>query len=207
MARSKSRGREATPAAPARRISIPWLAVGLTLALLVTAAFAADPIRDAVTGGSVDEMRLTAPASYFWMAPISTSFDTLTLLSIGQHVAVILWAIGLFALVRVRRARHRPSTIRAEVIAAGLLVLGIFFVYAAALLMPRPMAQLASSDSNVLVTDFHAHTKYSHDGRPDWTEDDVRNWYSGAGFNAAYITDHQTYEGAERGIASNSGQA
>lgn len=207
MASSKSRGREATPAAPVRRIPIPWLAIGLTLALLITAAFATDPIRDAVTGGSVDEMRLTAPASYLLIAPLSTSFDTLTLLSVGQHIAVILWAIGLFALVRAYRARRRPSSIRAEIIAAGLLLLGVFVVYAAALLMPRPMAQLASSDSNVLVTDFHAHTKYSHDGRPDWTEDDVRNWYSGAGFNAAFITDHRTYEGAERGIASNSGQA
>lgn len=169
--------------------------------------FGADPIRDAVTGGPVDEMRLTAPASYFFIAPLSTTFDTLTLLSVGQHIAVILWAIGLFVLVRVLRARRRPSSIRAEGVAAGLFLVGLFVVYAAALMMPRPMAQLASSDSNVLVVDFHSHTKYSHDGRPDWTEDDVRSWYNGAGFDAAYITDHLTYEGAERGIASNAGQA
>jgi hypothetical protein len=87
------------------------------------------------------------------------------------------------------------------------MLLGIFVVYAAATLLPRPMAQVTVSDSEVMIVDFHAHTKYSHDGRFDWDEDDVRSWYRGAGFNAAYVTDHRTYEGAERAIASNAGQA
>jgi predicted metal-dependent phosphoesterase TrpH len=210
LARSKSRGRAAAPdVAPdvARRLSIPWLAVALTLVLLVTAALAVNPIRDVVTHGPVDEMRLTAPVSYFVVAPLSTSFDTLTLLTVGQHIALILWAMLIFAGVRVWLAYRRPTRARNEVAAAGLLLLGIFATYAAALLLPRPMARLTSSDSNVLVVDFHSHTEYSHDGRPDWTEDDVRAWYGGAGFNAAYVTDHRTFEGAERAIASNSGQA
>jgi hypothetical protein len=69
------------------------------------------------------------------------------------------------------------------------------------------MASLVLSDATVLSLDFHAHTKYSHDGRPGWSEDDVRQWHRGAGYDAAYITDHATFEGAERGIASNAGQA
>src|SRR5262249_32594098 len=69
------------------------------------------------------------------------------------------------------------------------------------------MAQLAVTDLGVLAVDFHAHTKYSHDGRAGWTEDDVRNWFHGAGFDVVYVTDHRTYEGAERGIASNPGLA
>src|SRR5262249_46095226 len=36
-----------------------------------------------------------------------------------------------------------------------------------------------------------------------WDEDAVRAWYRGAGFDVAYITDHRTFEGAERGIAAN----
>jgi hypothetical protein len=207
LARSRSRDRDATAAAVARRLPIPWFYVGLTLALLITAAFAVAPIRDAASYAPVDEMRLSAPAAYFLIAPLSSSFDTLTLLSIGQHIGLLLWVIGLFALVRVLRARRGGTTVGREVKAAGLLLLGIFVVYAGATLLPRPMAQLTSSDSEVIVVDFHSHTKYSHDGRFDWGEDDVRSWYRGAGFNAAYITDHRTYEGAERGIASNAGQA
>ena len=69
------------------------------------------------------------------------------------------------------------------------------------------MAQLADRDATVVVVDFHSHTKYSHDGRPGWTEEDVRNWHRAAGYDVAYITDHATFEGAERGIASNPGLA
>lgn len=207
LARSRSRGRDASPAVAARRFSIPWLSVAITLALLITAAFAADPIRDAVTGGTVDEVRLSAPASYLVIEPLSSIFDTITLLGVGSHIALVLWALGVFALLRALLARRRETTVGRELKAAGLMLLGIFVVYAAALMLPRPMAQLSTSDSEVMVVDFHSHTKYSHDGRFDWTEDDVRSWYRGAGFNAAYITDHRTYEGAERGIASNAGQA
>jgi hypothetical protein len=207
LARSKSRGRDGPARPVARRLSVPWVYVGLTLVLLITAAFAVDPIRDAVTFAPVDEMRLSAPASYFLIAPLSTTLDTITLLAVGQHIALLLWVIGTFVAVRVFLARGRPASVRGEVKAAGFMLLGIFVVYAAAALLPRPMAQLASSDSEVIIVDFHSHTKYSHDGRFDWDEDDVRSWYRGAGFNAAYITDHRTYEGAERGIASNAGQA
>jgi hypothetical protein len=69
------------------------------------------------------------------------------------------------------------------------------------------MAGIAKSDPNIIAVDFHAHTQYSHDGRPGWTEDDVRNWHQAAGFEVVYITDHATFEGAERGIAANPAEA
>jgi hypothetical protein len=209
LARPKSRDRahDTAPAAPARRIRIPWVAVGLTIALFVTAAFAVSPIRDAATFGTVDEMRLAGSGAYLVMAPISTTLDAITLLTVGQHISVMLWAIGIFAVIRVWRARRRTTSLTREAIAAVLLLLGIFVVYAAVAFLPRPMAHLVSSDGNVLVADFHSHTKYSHDGRAGWTEDDVRRWYRGAGFDVAYITDHRTFEGAERGVASNASQA
>jgi hypothetical protein len=210
LARKKSRASTAPTAAapPSSLLSrIPWLPVGLTLALLVTAAFAIDPIRDAATGQAVGEATLTVPASYLVLEPLSSSLDHLTLLTVAQHIAVMLWAIGIFAFLRVRRARRNGTSAKREGIASLLFLVGLFVVYAAATMMPRPMAQLTTSDGLVLVADFHSHTKYSHDGRAGWTEDDVRKWYNGAGFNVAYITDHRTYDGAERGIASNPGQA
>jgi hypothetical protein len=56
---------------------------------------------------------------------------------------------------------------------------------------------------DVLALDVHSHTKYSHDGRPDWTPEDNRAWHRGAGFGAAYITDHRTFEGARDAWANN----
>jgi hypothetical protein len=185
---------------------LPWWPIAISLVVMLSAAFAVNPIRDAVTGAAVGEARLDVSPSYLSIAPLSNIFDTLTLLTVGQHIAVGLWIIGLFVLIRVLRAR-RGTTIKRELIAGLVFFLGIFATYAFMALMPRPMAAIALSDLTVVAVDFHAHTKYSHDGRAGWTEDDVRDWYRGAGFNVAYITDHRTYEGAERAIASNPGQA
>jgi hypothetical protein len=79
----------------------------------------------------------------------------------------------------------------------------LFIVYASLAFLPRPMAALVTSDETVVAIDFHSHTQYSYDARRGWTDDDVRDWHRGAGYDAAYITDHATYDGAERGIAAN----
>ena len=209
LSRSKSR----LPSPPARRPSpnsallqrVPWWAVALTLLVMLTAALAVDPLRDAATLESVGEATLTRSAGYIAIAPVSDVLDTITLLSIGQHIAIVLWAIVLFAIWRATRARGggRGTTVLRELGASVLMLLGIVAVYALAALLPRPMASLALSDATVLAIDVHSHTKYSHDGRLGWTEDDVRNWHRAAGYDIAYITDHATFEGAERGIAAN----
>ena len=181
---------------------IPWWAVAITLLVILTAAFVVDPVRDAATLQSVGEARLSQPAAYIAIAPLSNVLDTITLLSIPQHIAIMLWTIVLFGIWRVRRSRRGTSALR-ELRAAALFLAALVFVYALAALLPRPMASLALSDDTVLAVDFHSHTKYSHDGRMGWTEDDVRAWHRAAGFDVAYVTDHATLEGAERGIAVN----
>ena len=180
--------------------------MAITLLVIITAAFAIDPVRDAATLQSVGEARLGQPAAYIAIAPLSNVLDTITLLSIGQHIAIVLWAIVLFGLWRVRRSRRGTSVLR-ELRAAVSFLVALVFVYALAALLPRPMATLVLSDDTVLAVDFHSHTKYSHDGRMGWTEDDVRDWHRAAGFDVAYVTDHATLEGAERGIAANPRQA
>jgi hypothetical protein len=181
---------------------LPWTPIGITVALFVTALFATDPIRDAVTLGPIGEGRLDLPPSYVAIAPISSVLDTLTLLTVGQHIALVLWAIAIFVAVRIARAR-RGATVRREVIAAIIFLAALIAIYAAAAVLPRPMAQFVTSDETVLAVDFHSHTQASHDGRPGWTDEDVRAWHRAAGFDAVYITDHRSFEGAERGIASN----
>ncbi|HMA24441.1 MAG: hypothetical protein ACM37U_04115 [Gemmatimonas sp.] len=177
--------------------------IAITLLVLMSAAVAVDPIRDAVTLDAIGEARLDLPPGYLSIAPISSVLDTLTLLTVGQHIAIALWVIILFVAYRVLRARRRKVVLWREALAALALLAGIFVVYAAAALMPRPMAQLTTSDATILSVDFHSHTKYSHDGRRGWDEEDVRAWHRGAGFDVAYITDHATFEGAERGVAGN----
>ena len=204
--RSHASGQSATARVWYRR-GIPWGGIIVSLLVVVAAMFAVDPVRDAATFAGVGEARLDASPAYLALGPISSILDTLTLLTVGQHIALLLWVIGAFVLWRALRARRQTVTIAREAIAAVGLLLIIFLTYAAGAIAVRPMAQLAVSDVSVIAIDFHAHTKYSHDGRPGWTEDDVRRWHRGAGFDVAYVTDHRTFEGAERGIAVNPGVA
>jgi predicted metal-dependent phosphoesterase TrpH len=186
---------------------MPWWAIAVSLLVLVTSVFAVDPIRNAATHAPVTEARLAQPAAYLAVAPFANILDTLTLLTVGQHIAIALWAIGTFVGVRVLSARRRGVRLRREALASLGFLVGLFVVYAVGAMAPRPMAQLVVNDETVLSADFHAHTKYSHDGRAGWDESDVRAWHRGAGFDVAYVTDHRTFDGAERGIASNASQA
>jgi hypothetical protein len=186
--------------------------VVLTLLVLISSAFAVPAVRDAVTLREPIEAHLALSDGYLMLAPVSAVLDHLTLLTIPQHIALVLWAIALFAVWRVfvggRASRAgRATGLGREVVAAVLLLVCIVVVYAAAAVLPRPMAQLQTTDLTVVPIDFHTHTLYSHDGRPGWTPSDVRAWHEAAGFGAAYVTDHRTLDGAREGIASNASQA
>jgi hypothetical protein len=181
--------------------------VVVTVLVVITSGFAIEPIRDAALLTGVGEARLDVTAPYLFIAPFSATLDTLTLLTIGQHVALLVWAILVFATWRVLRHRRGGVQPVREAIAAGVFLLVIVAVYAVGAMVPRPMARIAISDETVLAVDFHTHTKYSHDGRSGWSEDKVRAWMADAGFDGAYITDHRTFEGAERGVSANAGVA
>ena len=178
----------------------------------MAAAVAVDPLRDAATLGKVGEVTLGRPMSYLLLAPVSNVLDTLTLMSVHQHIALGLtvivvyalwwWRVGRIGLTLVRPARRALR--EGARIGVGLVLL--LALYAAMAIMPRPMAALEAG-ADILVVDFHAHTRFSHDGRPDWTPEDVRAWHRDAGFNIAYITDHRTFEGARDGWANNPSRA
>lgn len=209
----------AAPRAPFYR-RLPWVAIAVTLVVILSALFAEAPIRDAETLGSLPEAHLELSAGYLSIAPVSDILDTLSLLGARQHVAALVFAIIVYALVRIWRARMADSPPPAqserrrfaggirEAGFAGLFLLAIVVVYVAVAVLPRPMASLAVDPSDVILTaDFHSHTHFSHDGRPGWEASDVRAWHHAAGFDVAYISDHRTVQGAEEGIADNPAEA
>ncbi|MEP6731379.1 MAG: hypothetical protein ABJE10_12105 [bacterium] len=185
----------------------------LLIALVaISALFPREILRDAATFESVSEVTLHRPTSYLLLAPLSNVLDTLTLLSLRQHIALVVtivvsygvwwWLVGRKTLTAVSPSRRMLREVAR--IGVGLVVL--IAVYAAVVIMPRPMAGLEAG-SDIIVLDFHSHTKFSHDGRPDWTPEDVRAWHRDAGYDVAYITDHRTFEGARNGWANNPGRA
>ncbi|HKO16706.1 MAG TPA: hypothetical protein VJU87_10725 [Gemmatimonadaceae bacterium] len=191
---------------------LPWWPIGITLVVLVSAIFSVSPLRDAVMLAPPADVRLDLSPGYIAIAPASDVLDTLTLLTVPQHIALLLWLFLLYAVYRVWRRRapgvsvrrsHRHPGVR-EAVYAGILLLAIIAVYAIGALAPRPMAALVASPADLyLRVDFHSHTRFSHDGRSGWSAEDVRDWHRAAGFDVAYISDHRTFEGAERGIANN----
>jgi len=193
---------------------LPLWGIGITILLLLGALASAPAVRDAVTGESVSEAALSFSPAYLALSPVFDTLDALMLLSARDHVAVLVWVIGLFAAWRVFRKRlpAAPAVGRArkEAGVATLFLFAIAIVYVLGAVAPRPMAQLTISvghREDVLAIDVHSHTQYSHDGRPGWTPEDVRAWHRDAGYDVAYISDHRTFEGIERGIANNSLQA
>jgi hypothetical protein len=201
----------AAPRAPFYR-RLPWVAIAITLIVVLAAAFAQSPVRDAETLGPLPEAHLDLSTGYLAIAPVSNVLDTLSLLGARQHVALLLFAIVIYALVRGWRVRameeRREHGVLREAAYAVLFLLAIVVVYAAVAVLPRPMAALAVDPSDVILTaDFHSHTRYSHDGRPGWDASDVRAWHRAAGFDVAYVSDHRTVQGAEEGIADNPSEA
>ena len=195
-----------------RQRAVPLGLLAVASLVVLAAAATVEPLRDAATLGSVGEVTLRRPMSYLLLAPVSNILDTLTLMSVRQHIAFVLtiivvyviwwWYAGRAALASVLPARR----VLREVARIGVGVVLLVGLYAAVAIMPRPMAALDASD-NILVIDFHSHTRFSHDGRPDWTPEDLRAWHRNAGFNVAYITDHRTFEGARDGWANNPSRA
>lgn len=185
---------------------IPWVAVALTLLVLVAALFATAPLRDAVTRGPVLETALVLGGGYVALAPLSDILDTLSLFTIAQHVAVLITLFVVYAAWRALTLRGLAPAVgraRREAGRATLFVLLVALVYVAGILLPRPMARLSVTTTNVLAVDFHTHTQASHDARPGWRVEDVREWHRAAGFDVAYITDHRSLDGAQRAIDGN----
>ena len=198
----------------ARLRRLPWPALVTVALLALSAAWSIDPIRDAASRARVGEVATLDRSSwYLLLAPVSAILDTITLLSVRQHIALgvtflLAWMLWWWWARREHDLSLSPAR-RAVLIVArlGIALMLLVGVYAVAVLVPRPMAALRTTSPAVLSVDFHAHTKYSHDGRWNWTPDDVRRWHRKSGFDVAYISDHRTFEGAREGWANNPAQS
>jgi hypothetical protein len=185
---------------------VPWWAVFSSALILVSAAFATPPVRDAATYLPIAEVRLVLSPAYLVLAPICDVFDTLSLMSLRQHIAILATLIVIFGAWRLWRAVRRGTTGGQELLTAAFALGGLVLAYAVGVLLPRPMAALAVNsplNDAMVVVDFHSHTSHSHDALPWFTVEANRDWHRDAGYDVAYITDHRSVKGAEQAMASN----
>jgi len=188
-----------------RRISRYRWPLVITATLVMTAVFSLSPLVDVTRPEASVTASLRTPLAYDVVAPISSVLDALTLLSPAQFWATFaLCAIIFLGFWTSRRARLRAGIgVRKFVRAALCFMGGTVAVVGIMLVATRPMASLVLAGGDLIAVDFHSHTEASHDGRSGFDAERNREWHSSSGFDAAYVTDHRTFDGALSGAARN----
>ena len=178
--------------------------LGLTALLLCARLVAVPALSDPVAGSADPSLHLAVPWLYLALAPLFTLWDGVSMLSIGRlrgflfglAALYLLWRIG-----RLLRPRHtqgagaapRFSMVKEiRTLSVTLVLLAAFLLGGA--LWHRPMLALVGADPHDIVVDFHSHTNVSHDVRNTlmrgFDTEANRRWHTRAGFDAAFITDH-----------------
>lgn len=184
-----------------RRLALP---VAISVLVAIGALAPTTPLVDATTGAPAIGAALHRPAAYVAVAPISDTLDALTCFSLAQHAALGVSAAALFMAWGIARAvRGRSLTLERGLRVAAHGTAVVCMAYLALTLLPRPMAGVYTADPDVVVIDFHSHTAASHDGRSAFDAGANRLWHHKAGFDVAYVSDHQSVRGAIAGLRTN----
>jgi hypothetical protein len=169
------------------------LTLGLGLARLWSVPPLSDPLGDPLPPG----LHLALPRLYVLAAPLFDLWDGISMLNMRRLTGFLTGLLLLFVLWRVVRGIvRRGTTLGRELLVLPASLAGLAAFIAAGLLWHRPMAALAGAGADNVVVDFHAHTNRSHDveGTAMRGYDVASNlrWHHRAGFDAAFITDHNT---------------
>ena len=174
-------------------IAVP---IALTLVLVLARLWSVPPLSDPLGAPLPPELHLTLPWLYLLAAPLFDLWDGTSMLNMRRLTGFLTGLLLLFLLWRIVRGILRGTTLRRELLVLLASVAGLAGFIAAGLLWHRPMAALAGAEPDQVVADFHAHTNRSHDveGTAMRGYDVASNlrWHRRAGFDAAFITDHNT---------------
>lgn len=179
--------------------------LAITATLVMTAVFSLPPLVDVTNPDAPLGARLRTPFAYDVIAPVSNVLDALTLLSLAQYATTFALCAGTFiAFWTYHNTRSRGGVTPLKFGRAILVFSGGTIAVAGIMLVGlRPMASLSLADRDLIAIDFHSHTEASHDGRAGFNAERNREWHASSGFDAAYVTDHTTFDGALSGSARN----
>jgi hypothetical protein len=180
-------------------VRLRWrIPVALTACVVVAQLFKLDPLADVVTWTAPASARLWYPVSHVLFAPLTLVADWLNGGSRRDLVGFAAWAVLAYVLMRlaVRRAPPERRALR-EAACAGALMLGLAAFVAWGYWLPRPIPRLVATDPDVMVLDVHSHTAMSHDGRRGFGGAQNAAWHARAGFDAAFVTDHNVFGAAK----------
>ncbi len=176
-----------------------WRAsLAVSVGVLALALFGTPPLLDVTTGATPDGVRLAYPLVHILFAPVSLSADWLNAGSRADLVGFVAWALGIFAVMRVAARpapSARPRLVRETVYGIAFL-LGLLAFVAWVVYVPRAIPRLVAGGPEDIVFDIHSHTAASRDGRRGFDLAASAEWHGRAGFDAAFITDHNVASGA-----------
>ena len=180
-------------------LASPLVLTGLILAARLASV---SPLSDPVAGAAPAALYLKIPWVYLVFAPVFTLWDGVSMLSMTRLVGFLGGTVALYLLWRATRlllsGKNSPGALRVrllhelKVLVLSATLFGAFVATGA--VWHRPMLSLAGTAQDEIVVDFHSHTNVSHDVRDTWMRgfdaEANRRWHSRAGFDAAFITDH-----------------
>ena len=181
------------------RLVSPLVLTGLILAARLVSV---PPLSDPVAGAAPAALYLKIPWVYLLFAPVFTLWDGVSMLSMTRLVGFLGGTIAVYLLWRVSRwlltGMNSPRALRVRPLHEGKVLLLSATLFAAFVAIGavwhRPMLSLAGTAPDEIIVDFHSHTNVSHDVRDTWMRgfdtEANRRWHSRAGFDAAFITDH-----------------
>ena len=208
MARVASRGnftrmriRTDPDSAPRRKLGrLLWFPILLSLGVILLPGRLA-LITSANGFPAPNGFDLVLSSAYVATSPLSRILDALTLLSNPQSIAVFVTFAAL--VFGWQWLAHGGVTWRTWVMRFASVIVIVAIIEAAVAFAPRPMARLTSANPDFVIVDFHSHTGASHDVRKSVSAEDNREWHAASGFNAAYVTDHVTFDGAVKARSRN----
>jgi hypothetical protein len=185
------------------RFRLPPAAIVISAALIAAALTGAPALSDPTGAPLPAGLSLHAPPLYLVFAPLFTTWDGISLLGMTR-LKGFLWGIALgYVLWRAWQWRRRQGTIvqglRHELSVVSVFS-ALFVLYVlAGLTWHRPMLALQGAGPDAIVVDPHSHTNVSHDVQGTlmrgYDAAANRRWHANAGFDAVFITDHNTTAG------------
>ncbi|HXY68252.1 MAG TPA: hypothetical protein VEH62_02310 [Gemmatimonadales bacterium] len=172
---------------------LPWrVPLALTACVVLAQAFALPPLIDVVAWTPPATARLAYPAGHVVLAPLTLLADWLNGGSRRDLIGFALWSIVAYALVRlaVSRGATAGRAWRREMLGAAAFLLALAAFAGWGYWLPRPIPRLVAASADDLVLDVHSHTALSHDGRPGFGAAQNAAWHARAGFDVAFVTDH-----------------
>lgn len=169
-----------------------WRVPLILSAIVILAQLArTSPLFDVVTGLTPADLRVAYPALHVAFAPFTLTADWLNGGSTADLIGFLVWAVVLFVGYRIPQTGHRR--LGREIVGAVAFLAGLAAFLAWGTLLPRPVPRLVAGDASLVVFDIHSHTSRSHDGRQRFDAAANAAWHARTGFDAAFITDHNTF--------------